>query len=94
MSSQDAPYLRYYLSYSGRSLPLGLVEELAPEALRNRNTYFRAAYDEAGRMLWVEKLVYAEVELRHDYRYGRDGRLCEATIRTQDEEPRVLQLGA
>jgi hypothetical protein len=29
--------------YRGVSLPLNLVEELAREALRNRNTYFRAA---------------------------------------------------
>lgn len=89
----DALTLRYFLTYRGISLPLCLVEELAPNALRNRNTYFRAAYDAEGRMLWLEKLVYAEVEMRHDYRYGTDGLLCGATISTPDEEPQVLQLG-
>jgi hypothetical protein len=34
--------------------------------------------------------VYGEVALRHDYRYGREGRLCGATISVPDEEPQVL----
>jgi hypothetical protein len=84
--------LRYFLTYRGVSLPLCMAEELDPEALRNRNTYFRAAYDTAGRMQWVEKLVYGEVEMRHDYRYGEDGTLREATVTEQDEAPRVLSL--
>ncbi|WP_428422265.1 DUF6156 family protein [Methylibium sp.] len=94
LTTTDAPHLRYFLTYRGMTLPLCLVEELAPEALRNRNTYFRAAYDAAGRMVWLEKLVYAEVELRHDYRYGSDGTLCGATISTPDEEPQQLQIGS
>jgi hypothetical protein len=86
------PGLRYFLTYRGVSLPLCLTEELAPDALRNRNTYFRAAYDEAGRMVWTEKLVYGEVELRHDYRYDAQGVLQSAIVTEQDEEPRVLSL--
>lgn len=85
--------LRYFLSYRGRGLPLCLVKELAAQALRNRNTYFRAAYDEQGRMTRVEKMVYDEVEMRHDYRYGPDGALCGATVSTADEEPQVLEIG-
>ena len=38
---------RYFLSYSGVSLPLRLVSPLAASELQNRNTYFRAVYDEA-----------------------------------------------
>lgn len=86
------PSLRYFLTYRGISLPLALTEELAPEALRNRNTYFRAAYDAHGRMLWVEKLVYDEVEMRHDYRWSEDGRLCGAVVSMPDEEPRELRV--
>ena len=52
------PTLRHFLTYRGVTLPLTLTEELAPDALRNRNTYFRAAYDAADRMIWLEKLVY------------------------------------
>ena len=83
--------LRYFLTYRGVTLPLCLTEELAPDALRNRNTYFRAAFDAAGRMTWVEKRVYGEVEMRHDYRWREDGTLCGATINTPDEEPQMLE---
>lgn len=82
--------LRYFLTYRGVRLPLTLAEELAPEALQHRNTYIRAAFDAAGRTLWLEKLVYGEVEMRHDYRWRDDGRLAGATVRTLDEEPREL----
>ena len=82
--------LRYFLTYRGVSLPLTLAEELAPEALRNRNTYFRAAYDTADRVLWLEKLAYGEVEMRHDYAWGADGTLHRATITMPDEEPQTI----
>lgn len=85
------PTRRYFLTYRGVTLPLCLSEELTPEALRNRNTYFQADYDAAGRMLWLEKVVYGEVELRHDYRWAGDGRLASATITTGDEEPQVRE---
>jgi hypothetical protein len=77
---------RYFLSYSGVKLPLQLLEELPPDALRNRNTYFRACYDAAGHMRSCEKLVYGEVEMRHDYSYAADGTLAQATIQGADED--------
>lgn len=92
MTTSAPPALRYFLTYRGLSLPLALTEELAPAALRNRNTYFRAAYDKTGRMLWVEKLVHGEVELRHDYRWAEDGNLCGATVSMPGEEPRDAPL--
>jgi hypothetical protein len=82
--------MRYFLTYRGVKLPLCLTEELAADALRHRNTYFQAAYDSQGQMVWFEQLVYGEVALRHDYRYGHDGQLCGATIRVPDEEPQEL----
>lgn len=83
--------LRYFLTYRGVKLPLVLAEELSPSALQHRNTYFRAEMDHSGRTLWLEKLVYGEVEMRHDYRWAADGRLVGATIHSTDEEPRELQ---
>jgi len=85
------PILRYFLTYSGVSLPLRLTEELTPDTLRNRNTYFQAAYDGAGHMLWLEKMVYGEVEMRHDYEWSVDGHLRKAIIHTDDEEPQVRE---
>jgi hypothetical protein len=93
-TDQTAPTMRYFLTYRGVKLPLCLTEELPGDALRHRNTYFQAAYDEAGHMLWLEQLVYGEVALRHDYRYNADGALSGATISVPDEEPQTLAFAA
>ncbi len=71
---------RYFTSYSGTKLPLNLVGEIAADAMRNRNTFFRGTYDTAGQLLSCEKIVYGETEMRHDYRYHDDGRLARAEI--------------
>jgi hypothetical protein len=83
---------RWFLTYCGVKLPLQLAEELSFEALRNRNTYFEATYDAEGRLVCVEKRVYGEVELRHDYCYDAAGRLVQASVTEADEAPRVLQV--
>jgi len=85
---------RFFLSYTGIQLPLRLTGELDAASLRHRNTYLRAQYDDAGRLLRCEKLVYGEVEMRHEYRYADDGRLVAATITQGDEPPRELRLAA
>jgi hypothetical protein len=92
MTEATSGITRYFLTYSSRTLPLQLVEELPVEALRNRNTWFEAVYDPSGRMLSVCKLVYGDVEMRHDYEYAEDGRLASALIQMADEEPHRLQL--
>jgi len=80
---------KYFLSYSGVKLPLNMVSPLEAEALGNRNTYFRASYDADGRMVSCEKIVYGEVELRHDYHYSADGRLTLARIDMAGEETEI-----
>ena len=86
--------VRYYLTYSGRSLPLQLAEELAPDALRNRNTWFEAHDDAQGRVVAIVKMVYGEVEMRHDYVYDDAGKLQAATIAIGDEEPQRMSFAA
>lgn len=81
---------RYYVTYSGVKLPLKLVNPLAESDIANRNTYFRAGFDEHERMVWCEKMVYGEVELRHRYTYDAQGRLVQAEVTEADDEPRVL----
>ena len=93
MTQLSHPTRRYFLTYRGVTLPLCLSEELEPSAMLNRNTYFQAEYDPAGRMLWLEKMVYGEVELRHDYDWASDGTLQRATISAPDEEPQVREFG-
>ncbi|MDZ5461564.1 DUF6156 family protein [Azohydromonas lata] len=83
--------VRCFLTYSGIKLPLQLSQELDMASLRHRNTYFRAEYDAQGRMRRCDKMVYGEVEMRHDYRYNDDGTLREAIVTSSDEdEPQVL----
>ncbi len=80
---------KYFLTYSGVRLPLNLVGPLEPEALENRNTYFRATHDADGRVATCEKLVYGEVELSHLYAYRADGTLRHARIEIGDEVTEV-----
>jgi Family of unknown function (DUF6156) len=86
----DEGAYKYFLSYSGVKLPLNLVSPVPATGLENRNTFFRARYDDAGRMVSCEKIVYGEVELRHDYSYRADGVLARATINIDGEATEVL----
>jgi len=71
---------RYFTSYSGTKLPLNLVGEIEAADMRNRNTFFRGNYDNSGQLVSCEKVVYGEIETRHDYQYHADGRLARAEI--------------
>ena len=71
---------------------LQLVEELEEGALRNRNTWFVAEYDVAGRVLYIEKRVYGEIEMTHDYEYAANGTLARATIHIGDDDPQIMEL--
>lgn len=86
----EAGAYKYFLTYSGVKLPLNLVSPLDADALGNRNTYIRASYDAANRLVRCEKLVYGEVELRHDYEYGAQGNLSRASINMSDEETVIV----
>lgn len=81
----EAKDYRYFLTYSGVRMPLNLVRPLEASELQNRNTYFRATYDAAGRVATCEKLVYGEVELSHAYAYRPDGTLAHARVTMGDE---------
>lgn len=80
---------RYFLSYSGVKLPLKLVNELAESDTENRNTYFRATYDERARMVLCQKLVYGEVEMEHRYSYYESGALEGAEITMAGETRQI-----
>jgi hypothetical protein len=82
---------RHYVTYSGVKLPLKLVNPLADADIANRNTYFRAWYDEQDRMVLCQKVVYGEVELQHRYAYHDNGSLKQAEITEADEEARVMR---
>lgn len=85
----ERPY-RYFLTYSGVKLPLNLVRPLEPDELENRNTYFRATFDESDRMLTCEKIVYGEIEFIHTYAYRENGVLSHARIELGGEATEVV----
>jgi hypothetical protein len=85
---------RYFTSYSGAKLPLKLVGELDESDMRNRNTYFRGRFDAAGQLIACEKLVYGEIEFRHEYRYHPDGRIAHAMIDDGSNEPATVDYPA
>lgn len=85
---------RHFTSYSGVKLPLKLVGELAAADMGNRNTYFRATYDNAGQLCCCEKIVYGETEFRHCYSYHPDGRLACAEIDDGSDEPQIIDYPA
>jgi hypothetical protein len=82
---------RYFVTYSGVKLPLKLSQPLEEAALNNRNTYFRAWFDEGGRMTGLQKMVYGEVEMQHRYEYYDSGALKRAEITDADEETTILE---
>jgi len=86
--------IRYFTSYSGARLPLNLVGELAAYAMRNRNTFYRGAFDAGGLLKHCEKVVYGEIEVSHDYHYHPDGRLAQAVIQNAGDEPERLDYPA
>lgn len=84
---------RYFLTYRGVRLPLQLSEELQPDELRHRNTWFEARYDAAGRLVAIDKQVYGEVEMSHRYHYDDQGRLRQAVVSSADDDaPRVMDM--
>lgn len=87
-------YDRYFLSYSGLSLPLKLVGELDPAEIDNRNTFFGACEDKQGRQILVHKVVYGEVELEHRYGYHDCGALSWVDIRDEAGDTQRLNFAA
>lgn len=82
---------RHYVTYSGVKLPLKLVNPLEDADIANRNTYFRAYFDEQERMVLCQKVVYGEVELEHRYAYHDNGSLKQAEITEAADETRVMR---
>lgn len=87
-------YDQFFLSYSGVALPLNLVSEITPDGVENRNTYFGACVDDAGRLTLIHKVVYGEVEMSHRYEYAPEGWLKRAEIINADDEGRRLLFDA
>ncbi|SEF84274.1 DUF6156 family protein [Marinobacterium lutimaris] len=89
--SSNEQYDKYFLTYTGITLPLQLVNPLDPSETQNRNTYFGANLDAEGRLERVHKVVYGEVELEHRYGYNANGALQWAEIRDDDDEVQRLE---
>lgn len=77
---------RYFATYSGVRLPFKLSQELPAEAIANRNTYFCGYFDAQGYMTGLQKIVYDELEMQHEYLLDGDGKLLEAIITNVEGE--------
>ncbi|TAJ80503.1 MAG: hypothetical protein EPO42_04380 [Gallionellaceae bacterium] len=93
-SNEGRGTLRFFVTYTGIKLPFKLVNELQPDEVRNRNTFFRGHFDAQDRLTGFDKLAYGEVELRHDYTYHDNGRIRSAEITDIDGEVTMLLFGA
>lgn len=84
--------VRYFTTYTGVRLPLKLVGPLAEAEITNRNTFIRAHFDGAERVVRLEKCVYGDVVLGHAYEYHANGALkrAEIVVRDEDDETTVL----
>ena len=84
---------RYFVSYSGTTLPPRLVSAIPADGLAHRNTFIRAYFSASGLLVGFDKVVYGEVELAHRYeRYGNGG-VSRARIFVPDEAPVSLEFG-
>ncbi len=81
---------RFFASFVGIGLPLRLISELGPSAIIHRNTYFIAYYDESGRQMRCDKIVYGDLILSHTYEYYASGSLKSASIRSDDDDGGVI----
>lgn len=81
---------RYFVTYSGVKLPFKLSQPLTDAELQNRNTFFRAYFDDKDQLLFFQKMVYGESELEHRYSYDDNGVLQQAEITDADDEVTVL----
>lgn len=80
----------YFLTYSGMTLPLKLVEPMTEAQLGHRNTYIRAWINDADTLTGFDKIVYGEVELSHRYQYHPNGQLRRAEVTMLDEDDRFV----
>lgn len=81
---------RYFVTYSGVKLPFKLSQPLTDAELHNRNTFFRAYFNDKDQLLFFQKMVYGESELEHRYSYYDNGVLQQAKITDADGEITVL----
>lgn len=93
-SNEDRGTLRFFVTYTGIKLPLKLINELQPDEVENRNTFFRGYFDGQDRLTSFDKLAYGEVELRHDYTYHDNGKIRAAEITDIDGEVTMLLFSA
>jgi hypothetical protein len=69
---------------------LRLVSEIEPSAIRHRNTFFVAYYDENEFLIGCDKMVCGDLIVSHSYEYYDSGALKSATLCWDDDERRTV----
>lgn len=88
MSDMLPGQCRFFLTYSGVTLPLKLVTPL--DNVAHRNTFYRGFFDAQEQLTGCQKVVYGEVETQHIYAYHANGILQAAEITDADGEVMIL----
>jgi hypothetical protein len=81
---------RFFVTYTGFKLPFRLLNELRPDEVANRNTFYQGYFDEQERITGFEKIAYGEIEQKQCYAYHDNGKLKQAEITDIDGEVTVL----
>jgi hypothetical protein len=85
---------RFFVTYTGVKLPFRLLNELQPNEVENRNTYYKGYFDEQERISGFDKIAYGEIEQKHRYEYHDNGKLKLAHITDIDGDVSVLTFDA
>ena len=93
-SNENRRTLRFFVTYTGVKLPFKPVNELQPDEVQNRNTYFRGHFDDQDRLTGFDKIAYDEIELAHSYKYHDNGKLSAVEITDIDGEVTMLVFDA
>jgi hypothetical protein len=87
--SEEHPDCRYFVTYTGVRLPLKLVNPLGAEDVAHRNTFIRGYFDDDGRLIGFQRVVYGDIELEHRYTYHSNGMLGSAEVTVADDVTRI-----
>jgi hypothetical protein len=82
----DPANIWYFYPVAGSNCRLILFFPLDARELENRNTFFRAVFGDADRLVSCEKIVYGEVQLTHRYDSRGNDTLSHARTAMGDDE--------
>ena len=75
---------KYFIGFSGYSLPLVPVDEVSKSKATSQRSYYKASYDGESRLRTFEKFLDGVQFFRHEYDYFPTGVIREARVTNAD----------